>query len=142
VESRLAVERLYAEHSACSPPHVHTLIAIPCDHEGRTRDRLLEAITTSFRLGDRPVVPGAEPRRSSATGHPPSSDERARRVVESAIVGPSAVVIERLRTFLDVTGARRVVLYMEALGERTSVLESIQRFADEVMPAFGPHSRM
>jgi hypothetical protein len=63
-------------------------------------------------------------------------------VVESAIVGPSAVVIERLRTFLDVTGARRVVLYMEALGERTSVLESIQRFADEVMPAFGPHSRM
>jgi alkanesulfonate monooxygenase SsuD/methylene tetrahydromethanopterin reductase-like flavin-dependent oxidoreductase (luciferase family) len=141
VESRLAAEGLYAEHSACSPHHVHTLIAIPCDNERRTRDRLLEATTLSFRLGDHPLVPGAEGRRLSATGHPPSSDDQARMVVDNAIVGPPAVVIEGLRTFLDVTGARRVVLYMEALGERSSVLESIQRFADEVMPAFGPYVR-
>jgi hypothetical protein len=62
-------------------------------------------------------------------------------VVDSAIIGPPSVVIERLKTFLDLTGARRVVLYMEALGERNRVLESIQRFADEVMPAFGPYVR-
>jgi alkanesulfonate monooxygenase SsuD/methylene tetrahydromethanopterin reductase-like flavin-dependent oxidoreductase (luciferase family) len=58
-------------------------------------------------------------------------------VADNAIVGPPSVVIDRLRAFFDVTGAQRVVLYMEALGEQTSVLESIQRFAEEVMPAFG-----
>jgi alkanesulfonate monooxygenase SsuD/methylene tetrahydromethanopterin reductase-like flavin-dependent oxidoreductase (luciferase family) len=138
VEPRLAVERHYAAHAAGHARHVHTLVAIPCDDERRTRAQLLEATTTSFRLGERPVVPGAERSRLSATGQPLSSDERARMVVENAIVGRPAVVIEKLKAFVRVTGARRVVLYMEALGDPSRVLESIQRFADDVMPAFEP----
>ena len=59
----------------------------------------------------------------------------AQRLLDLHAVGNPELCIERLRRSAEVTGAGRLLLAVEAAGDRQRVLESIQRLAAEVVPA-------
>ncbi|WP_337188438.1 LLM class flavin-dependent oxidoreductase [Phenylobacterium sp.] len=130
-DARVKVETAYAELRGGPPasPHVHALIVVVTDDEAGDRERLREALTAAFIDGDHPAVPQSQGRRAHG-----DRAELARAVAEAAIVGPPHAVAERLAAFRARTGAERLLLYMEAIGDRGRTLRSIERFHAEVRP--------
>ena len=55
-------------------------------------------------------------------------------VIGQSPVGPPGHVVDWFDEFIAATGARNFALYMEPLGEPQATLESIRRFAVDVMP--------
>ncbi|MEM7409639.1 MAG: LLM class flavin-dependent oxidoreductase [Myxococcota bacterium] len=136
-QGRVAVEAQYEKErpDAVDPPeHLHTLIVHVTSEPDRDRERLREALTTSFQDGDWPAVPGAEGRHRDADGNPVDRAAMATGVADGAILGDPQQVAEALRAFIDTTGARRIALYAEAIADREATLASIERFAKEVAP--------
>lgn len=74
---------------------------------------------------------------STGSGRDPAA--YAQRLLDLHPVGDAALCIERLRRSAEVTGASRLLLTVEAAGDRKRTLESIQRLAAEVLPAVGAH---
>lgn len=128
--ARAKTEAAYAEHlTGPAPAHAHTLIAVVTDDEAAARARLREALTVSFRAGDHPTVPQAAGRHGKI-----SREEMAAAVAESALVGDPRRVADDLSRFIGTTGAQRISFYMEAIDDQAATLNSIERFAGEVMP--------
>ena len=70
---------------------------------------------------------------STGSGRDPAA--YAQGLLDLHPVGDAALCVERLRRSAEVTGAERLLLAVEAAGDRKQVLESIQRLAAEVLPA-------
>ena len=111
--------------------HLH---AIPClveDDEASARDRMAAGMLASFSTGNHPGLqdPGLDLAERA---------EMTPALVESVIgqspIGPPERVVEWFDEFIDGTGARNFALYMEPLGEPSATLDSIRRFAADVMP--------
>ncbi len=145
IEARVKVEVRYAELRAeaeagaseaddPAPAHLHTLIAIVTDDPAGTRERLSAALVESFAAGDHPKVPQAPERHVGPDGRPYDRTAMAHAVAQGAIVGTPAEVVDRLGSFIEATGARRLALYAEAVADPAVTLTSIERFATEVAP--------
>lgn len=136
-EARMKVEAAYAEALPSGMPaaeHIHTLICCVHDDEAGARARLTEALKRSLAAGDHPAVPQAANRHVGPDGKPFDRVAMAAHVAASSPVGPPARIAEQIAAFCAATGARRLVLYMEAIEDRALTLASIERFAREVRP--------
>lgn len=137
MQQRIQVEAQYRDcfgSSKMPPAHMHTLIVLVTDDEKRARCRLTEALTQSFQDGDWPAVPQAIKRHVDPDGNLLDRRTMATSVAQSAFVGPPGQVAHDLKTFIEQTGARRLVFYMESVAETDTTLISIERFATEVVP--------
>ncbi|MEM9621688.1 MAG: LLM class flavin-dependent oxidoreductase [Pseudomonadota bacterium] len=132
--ARVELEDLYRQTNSNRISHVHTLICIVGDNESALRDQLAEALAESFQAGDWPHVPQAPERHAGEDGGPADRAKMAQAVADQAIVGPPERVREQLNQFVEVTGATRLVFYMEAIADQAITLQSIRRFANEVLP--------
>lgn len=136
-EARVKVEAAYeaARPADVAPAeHVHALIVCVHDDEAEARARLTAALTRSFTDGDHPSVPQAANRHVGPDGKPYERAAMAAHVAAASPVGPPARVAEQIAAFSAGTGARRLVLYMEAVGDAAMTRASIERFAREVRP--------
>jgi len=145
MEARMKVEAHYAETAkrcgAGDPPaHVHALVALVTDDEEGARAKLGRALLESFHAGDWPHVPQAKNRHVDAEGKPLDRGALAGFVAQMALVGTPERVAAQLREIEATTGASRFVLYMEAIAEKEIILESIERFAKEVVPLLSVRS--
>jgi len=70
---------------------------------------------------------------STGSGRDPAA--YAQRLLDLHPVGDPELCVDRLRRSTEVTGASRLLLAVEAAGERKRVLQSIRRLAAEVLPA-------
>lgn len=138
--ARARVEAAYREaagragRSSEGVEHVHALIAWVSDDGERTRERLRENLLRSFTAGDYPHVPQAGNRHVGPDGRPLGRDALAEFAARGALVGSPAELARALMRLREDHGIRRFVLYMEPIAERAELLESIQRFAKEVVP--------
>lgn len=133
---RVQLETRYHEllgETDSSPVHLHTLIVIVDGSPGR-RDELAAALRCSFRDGDHPHVPQASNRHLGPDGRPMDPDMMAKYVAEQAIVGPPSQVVDELGRFIETTGARRIALFHEAIGDVATTIKSLQDFALLVAP--------
>lgn len=129
---RAQQEGLYRKTNDAAVDHVHTLIVVVGDDEPGIRAALAEALTVSFQGGDWPMVPQAPARSVDSEGKPLDRSARVQSVVANAIVGPPQRVREQLDEFVAITGAKRLVLYMEAIADSALTLASARRFMEEV----------
>ncbi|MFV0309575.1 MAG: LLM class flavin-dependent oxidoreductase [Desertimonas sp.] len=136
VDGRVELEHRYRDAGGDPDAgHVHTLIVIVTDGDGTAdRDRLRAALTQSLRDGDHPGVPNQADRHVGPDGQPLDRATMAEFVAAGAIVGPPSRVVDELGAFVDATGARRLVLYPESIGDASLTMGSIERFAAEVAP--------
>ena len=139
MEARMKVEAHYTETAEkCGtgglPAHVHALVVLVTDDEEKARAQLEHALLESFKAGDWPHVPQAKNRHVDADGKPVDRAVLAQFVAKMALVGTPERVSEGLRDMEEKTGASRFVLYMEAIAEKRAILESVERFAGEVIP--------
>lgn len=135
--ARAKVEAAYAEHlppGAAPPAHVHTAVLHIAEDETAGREQLRKALHASFVDGDHEAVPQASGRHKGPDGQPADRGVLAAGVAERAVVGPPDRIAEQIAAFRAATGAERLVFYMEAIGERQAALDSIARFAGEVVP--------
>jgi alkanesulfonate monooxygenase SsuD/methylene tetrahydromethanopterin reductase-like flavin-dependent oxidoreductase (luciferase family) len=133
---RVQIETRYRELSGETPPvsgHLHTLIAV-VDSAPDGRDRLHGALRCSFREGDHPHVPQTSNRHVGPDGRPLDPDAMADMVASQAIIGPPAQVVDELGRFIELTGARRIAVYHEAIGDAAATMKSLQDFALLVVP--------
>lgn len=135
--ARVALERRYCDAGGADETvHVHTLIVVVDDGDPTTRDRLRAALTQSFRDGDHPAVPQRPDHHVAPDGTPLDRSAMASMVADGAIVGTPAQVVDELGEFIAATGARRLILYQEAIADPVITMESVERFAADVMPQF------
>jgi len=111
--------------------HLH---AIPClveDDEASARDRMAAGMLASFNTGNHPGLQDPDLDLSARAEMTPALVDS---VIGQSPIGPPERVAEWFDEFIDATGARNFALYMEPLGEPPATLDSIRRFAAEVMP--------
>ena len=111
--------------------HLH---AIPClveDDEASARDRMSAGMLASFNTGNHPGLQDPDLDLSARAEMTPALVES---VIGQSPVGQPQRVIEWFDEFIDATGARNFALYMEPIGEPQATLDSIRRFAANVMP--------
>jgi alkanesulfonate monooxygenase SsuD/methylene tetrahydromethanopterin reductase-like flavin-dependent oxidoreductase (luciferase family) len=133
---RVQLERRYRElrgERGSTPGHLHTLIVVVDGTPGR-RDQLADALRRSFHEGDHRLVPQAPNRHVGRDGKPMDPDTMAKYVAEQAIVGSPSQVVDELGGFIETTGARRIALFHEAIGDASMALKSLQDFALLVAP--------
>jgi alkanesulfonate monooxygenase SsuD/methylene tetrahydromethanopterin reductase-like flavin-dependent oxidoreductase (luciferase family) len=136
-EHRVQLETRYRELSgetAVSPRHLHTLIVVVVDDAPARRDQLASALRRSFRDGDHPLVPQAPNRHVGPDGAPLDPDAMASLVADHAIIGAPSQVVDELGQFIEVTGARRIALFHEAIGDPAATINSLHDFALHVAP--------
>ncbi len=131
--ARVSLEQRYRDIGGDDQDHLHTVIAI-VDDEPDARQRLGAALRESFRNGDHPHVPQAPKRHLGPDGTALPPDAMAERVAAGAIIGSVGQVVDELADFILETGARRVAVYHEAIGDADRTLESLQEFGDHVIP--------
>lgn len=143
LEHRMRAEAAYAEaaaaagHDAPAVEHVHqVMVAIsPQGDSPALRTRLGEAALDILRHGDSPPVASVS-RKLAETPLPPL-DVRARSAVAHGLVGTPEQVAAGLAGFITSSGARRIVAFHELLGTPGEVLDSVARFARDVVPMLG-----
>ncbi|MYD15898.1 MAG: LLM class flavin-dependent oxidoreductase [Chloroflexi bacterium] len=111
--------------------HLH---AIPClveDDESSTRARMSAGMLASFNTGNHPGLQDPDLDLSERAAMTPALVDS---VIGQSPIGPPERVIEWFDEFIDATGARNIALYMEPIGEPQATLDSIRRFAADVMP--------
>lgn len=136
--ARVALENRYRD--MCNdtvPDHLHTVIAIVHDAPD-ARDQLEAALRQSFREGEHPHVPQAPDRHLGPDGTPIDPDAMATMVAAGAIIGSVGQVVDELGDFICDTGARRIAVYHEAIGDAATTLESLESFAEYVIPQLAP----
>ncbi len=132
--ARVALEQRYRNAGgSAEPDHLHTVIAI-VDESADARERLRAALRKSFRAGDHPHVPQAPQQHVGPEGKPMGPDAMADMVAANAIIGSVGCVVDELGDFLLETGARRIAVYHEAIGDPAIALESLRSFAEHVAP--------
>lgn len=136
--TRVALERRYRDvRGEEGPDHLHTVIAVVHDAPD-AREQLEASLRRSFRDGDHPHIPQDGDRHVGADGTAAGPDEMATMVADAAIVGPVGQVVDELGDFVLETGARRVTVYHEAIGHPAMTLESLECFAEYVIPQLAP----
>ncbi|WKG01975.1 LLM class flavin-dependent oxidoreductase [Mycolicibacterium sp. HK-90] len=138
-EQRVRLEARYAEllgDGRPAPDHLHTLIVV-VDDGPDVRERLEASLRTSFRDGDHPHVPQAGDRHIGPDGKPVDRDAMATSVANLAIVGGPNQVADELGRFMETTGATRIAVYHEAIGDPATTMKSLQDFAILVAPQIG-----
>lgn len=132
--ARIKLEQRYREISGgVEPDHLHTVIAV-VDESAGAREKLAQALRQSFREGDHPHVPQAPPHHLGPDGTPLDSDQMAHLAAAAAIIGPVGQVVDELGDFIADTGARRIAVHHEAVGDPTATCASLRDFADYVIP--------
>ena len=135
IDARVSLQQKYHELSdGRVVQHVHAIIVVVTDDEARVRRRLHESLAQSFRDGDFPSVPQAANRHRTPDGKPADPAQMAAAAADGAIVGSPEVVADRLRDIIRKIGPARFALFTEAVADRSLTLESIERFASEVVP--------
>ncbi|MCV7113660.1 LLM class flavin-dependent oxidoreductase [Mycolicibacterium setense] len=135
-EQRMQLQDRYRELSdgtAAAPKHLHTLIVIVDSADGR-REQLAGALKCSFRDGDHPHVPQAMNRHHGPDGQPGSPAEMADIVAGNAIIGGPAQVVDELGRFIQTTGAQRIAVYPEAIGDHKLAIATLEALAADVLP--------
>ncbi|MGV0772917.1 LLM class flavin-dependent oxidoreductase [Mycobacterium syngnathidarum] len=135
-EQRVQLQRRYQELSpetAAAPGHLHTLIVIVDSADGR-REQLAGALERSFRDGEHPHVPQASDRHHGPDGQPVGPAEMADIVAGNAIIGGPAQVLDELGRFMQTTGAQRIAVYPEAIGDRKLAIATLEALAADVLP--------
>lgn len=138
-DARRQLEDRYRElrgEATPEPDHLHTLIAI-VDGRRDARERLAAALRVSFREGDHPHVPQATNRHVDKDGNELQPGDMADAVAAGAIIGSAAQVTDELGAFIEQTGARRLAIFHEAIGDPRVTLASLEEFAAEVRPQLG-----
>lgn len=107
--------------------HLHTIPAVIDDDEPAARARLAAALANSFRDGDQPGLDAGRQRDRGAM------DDMIRTVTAEALVGSPTAVREQLERFIGRTGARRIAIFPEAIGEPAATLRTIELFMTEVL---------
>ncbi|CAA0130997.1 Alkanal monooxygenase alpha chain [Mycolicibacterium vanbaalenii] len=133
VAARTALEKRYRDISGADPDHLHTIIAVVNDAPD-ARERLRAALRQSFRDGEHPHVPQAPARHFGPDGAPIDADAMADMVAAGAIVGSVGYVVDKLGDFIIETGARRIAVYHEAIGDAALAMDSLRSFAEHVIP--------
>lgn len=111
--------------------HLH---AIPClveEDETSARERMSAGMIASFSTGNHP---GLQDPDLDLAARAEQNKSYVPEVIEQSPIGPPERVIEWFEQFIAATSARNFALYMEPLGEPSATLDSIQRFAADVMP--------
>jgi alkanal monooxygenase alpha chain len=67
-------------------------------------------------------------------------EDRCERILQLSPTGSREECIERLQHMIDITGIRHLILGFEALGDTPMILDSMQRFMQEVAPQVHPAS--
>jgi alkanesulfonate monooxygenase SsuD/methylene tetrahydromethanopterin reductase-like flavin-dependent oxidoreductase (luciferase family) len=138
-EPRVQLEARYRElcgEDSSQPEHLHTLIVIVDDEPDR-RDRLAAALRVSFHDGDHPALPQAANRHVGPDGKPVNWNEMATLVSNLAMGGGPNLVVDELGRFIETTGARRIAIYHEAIGDPATTMKSLHDFALLVAPQLG-----
>jgi alkanesulfonate monooxygenase SsuD/methylene tetrahydromethanopterin reductase-like flavin-dependent oxidoreductase (luciferase family) len=136
---RVQLENRYRQlrgEIGATPSHLHTLIVV-VDGTTGGRDQLAAALRRSFHEGDHPLVPQAPNRHVGPDGKPMNPDTMAKYVADHAIIGSPSQVVDELGGFIETTGARRIALFHEAIGDAATALKSLQDFALVVAPQLG-----
>ncbi|MBM4382356.1 MAG: LLM class flavin-dependent oxidoreductase [Deltaproteobacteria bacterium] len=149
LDARAKVEAAYREaaRAAEAPPqrgpHVHSFVCAVSDDAPATRAAIRDYLTRSFRDGDHPHVGGAASRgRHGPEGAPRDNAALANGVADAALIGTPAELVRAFETLRDEHGVRNAALYVEPCGERSAVLETVSRFATEVMPRLSASQRL
>jgi len=111
--------------------HLH---AIPClveDDESSARARMSAGMLASFNTGNHPGLQDPDLDLSVRAEMTPALVEG---VIAQSPIGLPERVAEWFDEFIDATGASNFALYMEPIGEPSATLDSIRRFAADVMP--------
>ncbi len=111
--------------------HLH---AIPClveDDEASARERMSAGMLASFNTGNHP---GLQDHDLDLSARAEMTPALVASVIGQSPVGQPQRAIEWFDEFIDATGARNFALYMEPIGEPQATLDSIRRFAADVMP--------
>ncbi|WP_441963665.1 LLM class flavin-dependent oxidoreductase [Mycolicibacterium houstonense] len=135
-EQRVRLEARYAEllgDERPAPDHLHTLIIV-VDDAPDARKRLAASLRAMFRDGDHPLVPQAGDRHIGPDGKPVDRATMAASVADLAIVGSPNQVVDELGRFMETTGATRIAVYHEAIGDPATTMKSLQDFAILVAP--------
>ena len=111
--------------------HLHSIPCLVEDDEASARERMSAGLIASFNTGNHP---GLQDPALDLQARAEQNRDYAPQVIAQSPVGPPERVIGWLDEFVAATGARNFALYMEPLGEPQATLESIRRFAAEVMP--------
>lgn len=142
VQPRVQLEARYRElaaHSDPTPAHLHTVIVIVDDAPDR-RAQLEASLRTSFHDGNHPTVPQAVDRHIGPDGKPADWAAMANMVANNAIIGGPDQVVDELGRFIAQTGATRIAVYPEAIGDPATTMRSLEEFATRVAPQFGARS--
>lgn len=130
---------------ASNAPHVLTALAGVSSDGARvkesTRERTLwweEASQRAMKFGETLVFerygrrPGEESARSG-TG----LTEKVDAYLANSPIGTPQECIDKLNRTAETTGIKRIALALEGVGTRQAVLDSMQQFAEDVMPFVG-----
>lgn len=118
--------------------HLHSIPCLVEDDEASARDRISAGMLASFNTGNHPGLQDPDLDLSERAEMTPAL---VAGVIGQSPVGPPERVIEWFDEFIVATGARNFALYMEPLGEPQATLESIHRFAADVMPQLKARKR-
>ncbi|MEM9561260.1 MAG: LLM class flavin-dependent oxidoreductase [Actinomycetota bacterium] len=136
-EVRRVHEQRHAEARCPSQPeprHVHTLIVLVTDDPDTTRKRLADSLLDLFIAGDWPKVPQASAGESRTAASRATRVELAQSVAANALIGRPEPLADEVAGYLEATGARHLVMFMEPIADPELTLRSIERFATEVAP--------
>jgi len=111
--------------------HLHSIPCLVEDDEASARKRMSAGMLASFNTGNHPGLQDPDLDLSERAAMTPAL---VAGVIGQSPVGPPGQVVDWFDDFITATGARNVALYMEPLGEPQATLESIRRFAVDVMP--------
>ena len=111
--------------------HLHSIPCLVEDDEASARDSMTAGMIASFNTGNHPGLQEPDLDLSERAAMTPAL---VASVIGQSPVGPPERVIEWFDEFIAATGARNFALYMEPLGEPQATLDSIRRFAADVMP--------
>lgn len=133
ISARNKVAGMYQEAGGSSAAeHVHTLLLHITDNETGAREHLFQSLSTSFANGDWPHVPNAPKRHVDKDGKPLDRSDMARNAADGALIGSIDAMPDKLDEFIEATGARRLVLYMEAIAKPAETLRGIETLAEKV----------
>lgn len=111
--------------------HLHSIPCLIEDDEASARERMSAGMLASFSTGNHPGLQDPDLDLAERAAMTPALVDS---VIGQSPIGPPGQVVDWFDEFIAATGARNFALYMEPLGEPDATLESIRRFAVDVMP--------
>ncbi len=111
--------------------HLHVVPCLVDDDETSARECMSAGMTAWLNSGNHPRLNDPD---SDLAVRAEQIGDFAPLVIAQSPIGPPRRAIEWFEEFSAVTGARNFALHMEPLGQPRATLESVRRFAADVMP--------